>query len=170
MNKHLLVLSYLVFSSCGAGLRYEDQLGPVVRGPEPIAAGRLEPGGCTSPTGKLLLNFQTPGVGSTFCGVLLFRKGEPARQAFALTGLDGYGLLAARGAAFCEDLEAPDGGLHTDRGVALDEIWGTIEPGFELNGRLRNFTVREDAGLRVGRLVYDLNPGFISANNTCTYP
>lgn len=168
--KRALSAAWVVLSCCGPATAYDDRLREVIRGQDPVAAGLLEPRGCTSSTGKFLVNLQTPGVGAPFCGVLLFRKGEPSRQSFALAGLDGYGLLASRGAAFCEDVEAPDGGLHLDRGVALDEVWGAIEPGFELDGRLRNFYVREDGGLRVGRLIYSLNPGFISANTNCAYP
>lgn len=162
----------LLVLSCGPAVSLAPQAHDVIRAPEPIDAGVLRGSACTTAAGRLIVALQAP-EGPVFCAALLYRKGaervdDPATR--GLEGIEGYGLLAVRAAPYCEWMEAPDGGLDSGRSVAVDEVWGRLDPGFEYQGRLRNFYVRENGGLRVGRNQFLLEPGFFTALVPCQYP
>lgn len=166
-----VLTSALVLIACEPARGFDPALQEIVRAPEPIDAGILLGSACTTPNGRLIVSLESP-TGPLFCAVLLYRKGadrvdDPATR--GLVGIEGYGLIAVRAGAYCEWVQAPDGGLDFERSIAIDEIWGRLDPGSEYQGQLRNFYVRE-GGVRVGRNQFLLDPGFFTALVPCEYP
>lgn len=84
--------------------------------------------------------------------------------------MSGYGLAQVRAGPFCEDIEAPDGGLEMERSIAVDEVWGGIDPAFEIDGRIQAFWVRDGGGVRVGRDRFWMIPGLAGSGDPCRYP
>ncbi len=148
------------------------ELKPVSRAPDSIDAGVLLGSACTTQAGKLVVWFQDP-MGPPLCVVLLYRSGASRTEdpvARGLSGIAGYGLVQVRAGAFCEWVEASDGGLNFARSFAVDEIWGELEKGVEYEGRLQSFYVREGGAVRIGRNIFALDPGLFTATVPCQYP
>lgn len=136
--------------------------------PPPVDAGVLAGGGCTSPSGKLLIFLDSP-TGPVFCTTLLFRRGVQSTVFPDVVGPEGYGLLDARSAPSCEALEAGDGTLRHDTSLPVDDVWGTFTKELEINGVLWGYRVR-DASLRSGTHLWTLLPGAWSVYSRCRYP